>query len=94
MYSASILDMVMLFCLLNDQLTNLSPNSCILPDVLLLVSWQLAWSASTKAVRAMQESFTYYRPILMVPLRFLKLGWHLEEIHVTWAHLEKKQTRL
>nr|GEW44382.1 MAK10-like protein [Tanacetum cinerariifolium] len=26
--------------------------------------------------------------------RFLALGWHLEEIHVTWAHLEKKQTRL
>ncbi|GKE95700.1 hypothetical protein Tco_1580555, partial [Tanacetum coccineum] len=25
---------------------------------------------------------------------FLELGWHLEEIHVTWAHLEKKQTRL
>ncbi|GJY10341.1 hypothetical protein Tco_0378526 [Tanacetum coccineum] len=25
---------------------------------------------------------------------FLALGWHLEEIHVTWAHLEKKQTRL
>ncbi|GJV72910.1 hypothetical protein Tco_1492905 [Tanacetum coccineum] len=22
------------------------------------------------------------------------LGWHLEEIHVTWVHLEKKQTRL
>ncbi|GKD74694.1 hypothetical protein Tco_1332976, partial [Tanacetum coccineum] len=22
------------------------------------------------------------------------LGWLLEEIHVTWAHLEKKQTRL
>ncbi|GJX26706.1 hypothetical protein Tco_0233002 [Tanacetum coccineum] len=22
------------------------------------------------------------------------LGWHLEEIHVTWTHLEKKQTRL
>nr|GFA04334.1 hypothetical protein [Tanacetum cinerariifolium] len=22
------------------------------------------------------------------------LGWILEEIHVTWAHLEKKQTRL
>nr|GEU45349.1 hypothetical protein [Tanacetum cinerariifolium] len=21
--------------------------------------------------------------------RFLALGWHLEEIHVTWAHLEK-----
>ncbi|GKE87775.1 hypothetical protein Tco_1565250 [Tanacetum coccineum] len=25
---------------------------------------------------------------------FLALEWHLEEIHVTWAHLEKKQTRL
>ncbi|GJV69749.1 hypothetical protein Tco_1485258 [Tanacetum coccineum] len=22
------------------------------------------------------------------------LGWHLEEIHVTWAHFGKKQTRL
>ncbi|GKC73266.1 hypothetical protein Tco_1119149, partial [Tanacetum coccineum] len=22
------------------------------------------------------------------------LGWHLEEKHVTWAHLEKKRTRL
>ncbi|GJZ35650.1 zinc finger, CCHC-type containing protein [Tanacetum coccineum] len=27
-------------------------------------------------------------------VRFLALGWHLEEIHVTWAHLEKKQMRL
>ncbi|GJR90676.1 hypothetical protein Tco_0214687 [Tanacetum coccineum] len=25
---------------------------------------------------------------------FLALGWILEEIHVTWDHLEKKQTRL
>nr|GEX05750.1 retrovirus-related Pol polyprotein from transposon TNT 1-94 [Tanacetum cinerariifolium] len=25
---------------------------------------------------------------------FLALGWHLEEIHVTWAHLEKKRMRL
>nr|GEY13972.1 hypothetical protein [Tanacetum cinerariifolium] len=24
----------------------------------------------------------------------LSFGWHLEEIHVTWAHLEKKRTRL
>nr|GEY11216.1 hypothetical protein [Tanacetum cinerariifolium] len=22
------------------------------------------------------------------------LGWHLKEIHVTWAHLEKKRSRL
>ncbi|GJZ96561.1 hypothetical protein Tco_0668895 [Tanacetum coccineum] len=27
-------------------------------------------------------------------LWFLALGWHLEEIHVTWDHLEKKRTRL
>ena len=25
---------------------------------------------------------------------FLAFGWLLEEIHVTWAQLEKKQTRL
>ncbi|GKA82666.1 putative ribonuclease H-like domain-containing protein [Tanacetum coccineum] len=25
---------------------------------------------------------------------FLALGWHLENLHVTWAHLEKKRTRL
>ncbi|GJS72564.1 hypothetical protein Tco_0705405, partial [Tanacetum coccineum] len=25
---------------------------------------------------------------------FLALGWHLEETHMTWAHLEKKCTRL
>ncbi|GJX90511.1 retrovirus-related pol polyprotein from transposon TNT 1-94 [Tanacetum coccineum] len=27
-------------------------------------------------------------------MRFSALGWQLEEIHVTWAHLEKKRTRL
>ncbi|GJR46401.1 hypothetical protein Tco_1314504 [Tanacetum coccineum] len=27
-------------------------------------------------------------------MRFLAFEWHLEEIHVTWAHLEKKRTRL
>ncbi|GJX72937.1 hypothetical protein Tco_0311532 [Tanacetum coccineum] len=27
-------------------------------------------------------------------MRFLALGWHLKEIHVTWAHLEKKRIRL
>ncbi|GKD56612.1 hypothetical protein Tco_1289999 [Tanacetum coccineum] len=27
-------------------------------------------------------------------MRFLELGWLLEEIHMTWAHLEKKRTRL
>ncbi|GJS35883.1 hypothetical protein Tco_0534265 [Tanacetum coccineum] len=32
-------------------------------------------------------------PILLLS-RFLALGWHLEEIHMNWAHLEKKRTRL
>nr|GEW83876.1 hypothetical protein [Tanacetum cinerariifolium] len=31
---------------------------------------------------------------IMCLIVFLGLGWHLEEIHVTWAHLEKKRTRL
>ncbi|GJR14935.1 hypothetical protein Tco_0797587 [Tanacetum coccineum] len=39
-----------------------------------------------------------YKPILrdqtLSVTRFLAFGWHLEDIHVTWAHLEKKQTRL
>ncbi|GKF14452.1 hypothetical protein Tco_0055914, partial [Tanacetum coccineum] len=68
MYSASILDIVVLSYFFDDQLTNLSPNSCILPNVLFLVSWQPAWSASVKVVRAMPESFEYHRPIFMVPL--------------------------
>ncbi|GJV10617.1 hypothetical protein Tco_1352158 [Tanacetum coccineum] len=33
-------------------------------------------------------------PSVWVFDEFLALGWHLKEIHVTWAHLEKKQTRL
>nr|GEY79693.1 hypothetical protein [Tanacetum cinerariifolium] len=36
MYSASVVDMAVLFCFFDDQLTNLSPNGCILPDVLFL----------------------------------------------------------
>ncbi|GJT54989.1 MAK10-like protein [Tanacetum coccineum] len=27
-------------------------------------------------------------------MRYLAFGWHLEEKHMTWAHLEKKRTRL
>ncbi|GJZ81920.1 hypothetical protein Tco_0646914 [Tanacetum coccineum] len=25
---------------------------------------------------------------------YFAFGWHLDDLHVTWAHLEKKQTRL
>ncbi|GKD13617.1 hypothetical protein Tco_1198024 [Tanacetum coccineum] len=31
---------------------------------------------------------------VMLPPHSNTLGWHLEEIHVTWAYLEKKWTRL
>nr|GEX90526.1 hypothetical protein [Tanacetum cinerariifolium] len=34
------------------------------------------------------------KPWLATVCRFLALGWHLEEIYMTWAHLEKKRTRL
>nr|GEZ60700.1 hypothetical protein [Tanacetum cinerariifolium] len=68
MYLASVLDTAVLFGFFEDQLTNLSPNSCIPPDVLIFVSWQPTWSASAKDVSAIRESFEYHRPKLMVPL--------------------------
>nr|GEW98435.1 hypothetical protein [Tanacetum cinerariifolium] len=34
----------------------------------------------------------YHQTVMAKPLA--ALGWHLEEIHVTWAHLKKKRTRL
>ncbi|GKC34405.1 MAK10-like protein [Tanacetum coccineum] len=33
-------------------------------------------------------------PLLSKPGKVVALEWHLEEIHVTWPNLEKKQTRL
>ncbi|GJT04770.1 MAK10-like protein [Tanacetum coccineum] len=33
-------------------------------------------------------------PNYMLNNLFLALGWHLEDLHMTWAHLEKKRTRL
>ncbi|GKD29178.1 hypothetical protein Tco_1239956 [Tanacetum coccineum] len=27
-------------------------------------------------------------------MRYFAFGWHLDDLHVTWAHLEKKRTRL
>ncbi|GJS97644.1 hypothetical protein Tco_0804612 [Tanacetum coccineum] len=43
--------------------------------------------------RIQERSSTWI--ISMTPRRVTPtLGWLLEEIHVTWAHMEKKQTRL
>nr|GEV56762.1 hypothetical protein [Tanacetum cinerariifolium] len=41
--------------------------------------------------RAMAVDSHHY---LLCKRWFLALGWHLEEIHITWTHLEKKRTRL
>ncbi|GJX56724.1 retrovirus-related pol polyprotein from transposon TNT 1-94 [Tanacetum coccineum] len=40
------------------------------------------------------NSMLWHRRVGYANMRFLALGWHLKEIHVTWAHLEKKRTRL
>nr|GEU69102.1 hypothetical protein [Tanacetum cinerariifolium] len=77
MYSASVLDMAVIFYFFDDQLANLSPNSYILPDVLFLVSWEPAWSASTKALKGMQESFEYHITIFMVPFSANSWQWDL-----------------
>ncbi|GJW57931.1 hypothetical protein Tco_0104662 [Tanacetum coccineum] len=62
MYSAFVLDMSMLFCFFDDQLTNLLPNSCILPDVLLLganhstITRNAAWYKEKAMLAEAQEA--------------------------------------
>ncbi|GKF91509.1 hypothetical protein Tco_0275210, partial [Tanacetum coccineum] len=34
------------------------------------------------------------KPALAKLMRYFTFGRHLDELHVTWAHLEKKRTRL
>nr|GEV22048.1 retrovirus-related Pol polyprotein from transposon TNT 1-94 [Tanacetum cinerariifolium] len=55
-YIALVLDLVMLFCFLDDQLTNLSPKSCILPDVLLLKSRMELYMQNKEKGRMILES--------------------------------------
>nr|GEU53704.1 uncharacterized mitochondrial protein AtMg00810-like [Tanacetum cinerariifolium] len=68
-YSASVVDIAVDFCFLDDQLTSFLPKNCALPDVHFHESWQPAWSASARAVRLKSVSLEYHRPILMVPFR-------------------------
>ncbi|GJR51428.1 hypothetical protein Tco_1401949 [Tanacetum coccineum] len=62
-------------------------------------NWSNAFSCEVLAL-IRRISFVGYgveKPICLRTSKsheFLALGWLLEEIHVTWAHLEKKQTRL
>ncbi|GJU49876.1 hypothetical protein Tco_1219431 [Tanacetum coccineum] len=41
-----------------------------------------------------EDGIRIYLDGVASPAMFLALGYHLEEIHVNWAHLEKKRTRL
>ncbi|GKC24352.1 hypothetical protein Tco_1026502 [Tanacetum coccineum] len=43
---------------------------------------------------AFQKEDTVRKNLSFVTSGYLAFGRHLEEIHVTWAHLEKKRTRL
>ncbi|GKA09408.1 zf-CCHC domain-containing protein [Tanacetum coccineum] len=55
-------------------------------------------SGCTKHMTGNRRLFTSYKAYdgghVVLGRNLKALGWLLEEIHVTWAHLEKKQTRL
>ncbi|GKC30802.1 hypothetical protein Tco_1038096 [Tanacetum coccineum] len=46
MYYASVLEIAVLFCFFEDQLSNLSPKNCALPEiaVALFALWRTSWS--------------------------------------------------
>ncbi|GJY28248.1 retrovirus-related pol polyprotein from transposon TNT 1-94 [Tanacetum coccineum] len=66
------------------------------PDIVLVVCMCARYQAkpTEKNLHAVKRIFRYLKGTIDMGLWFLALGWHLEEIHVTWAHLEKKRTRL
>ncbi|GJX70431.1 hypothetical protein Tco_0307602 [Tanacetum coccineum] len=49
-------------------------------------------SDSIKTTRA--KTIEHITSLIAKMMRYFSFGRHLEELHVTWAHLEKKQTRL
>ncbi|GKA60105.1 putative reverse transcriptase domain-containing protein [Tanacetum coccineum] len=51
-------------------------------------------SSNVISVMILQASKTYMTSNVILQGSETTLGWHLEEIHVTWAHFGKKQTRL
>nr|GEU43824.1 hypothetical protein [Tanacetum cinerariifolium] len=53
-----------------------------------------AWHAKIGLIDPDGEEFTKPMITYLIVCRFLALGRLLEEIHVTWDHLEKKWTRL
>ncbi|GJV38581.1 hypothetical protein Tco_1411058 [Tanacetum coccineum] len=79
-------------CIAWDKVDNPSPQST--PQLL------LSFEEYTPPVTYPEEvDETIGIPIDLEPLdqtqlEDVALGWHLEEIYVTWAHLGKKRTRL
>nr|GEZ99069.1 hypothetical protein [Tanacetum cinerariifolium] len=66
------------------------PNDMINPDV-----QKMLYSEQTHIVGFLDNEITIDSNIILYSqYLFLALGWYLEEIHVTWAYLEKKRTRL
>nr|GEU79098.1 zinc finger, CCHC-type [Tanacetum cinerariifolium] len=61
--------------------------------VLKSITDRIAGSLPRDTVKNPKLNVNFTSPVLSM-MRVLALGWHLEEIHMTWAHLEKKQTRL
>nr|GEU65463.1 hypothetical protein [Tanacetum cinerariifolium] len=51
-------------------------------------------STTTEGVGAEYFDIFPTRNYVLNRFKFLARGWHLEEIHMTWAHLEKKRTKL
>ncbi|GJT81162.1 hypothetical protein Tco_1055504 [Tanacetum coccineum] len=74
------------FCLIPRDNDDPSPLNC------LRGAFGLTYPNDSKAPR--DEALRFLKILIVHLMRFLALGWNLEEIHVTWAHLEKKQTRL
>nr|GEU85466.1 hypothetical protein [Tanacetum cinerariifolium] len=72
MYSASVLDMVVLFYFFDDQLTNLSPNNYILPGVL------FCYLAKVDAVQRLKENalrdYRCWFDVTVVGSRLMLLG--------------------
>ncbi|GJW89053.1 hypothetical protein Tco_0164393 [Tanacetum coccineum] len=93
MYSASVVEIVVLFCFFDDQLTNLSPRKReSIPDVLLRVSWTTCYGQS---MHGTFSDIAYLSdnqiPQLMVPLRLSSFNYTIQKcsfvIHMVDGHV-------
>ncbi|GJR05202.1 zinc finger, CCHC-type containing protein [Tanacetum coccineum] len=76
---------------LASTISHASPSSRTLDNG---VSGILTGSIATSYCGVIGAHSERSRRVIFDEKKLETLGWHLEEIHVTWAHLEKKRTRL